>query len=50
MHIKTQVRDFSGGPVAKTQLLMQGTWVRSLIRELDPICQTKSLYASTRRF
>ena len=23
-------------------LLMQGVWVRSLIRELDPACQTKS--------
>ena len=29
-------RDFSGGPVAKTQLPMQGAGVRSLLRELDP--------------
>ena len=28
-------RDFSGGPVAKTVLSMQGARVRSLIRKLD---------------
>ena len=37
--IKTlKPRDFSGGPVAKTTLLTQGTWVQSLVRELDPTC------------
>ena len=31
--------DFPGGPVAKTPPLpMQGAWVRSLLRELDPTC------------
>ena len=29
--------DFPGGPVAKTVLPMQEAWVRSLVRELDPI-------------
>jgi len=29
--------DFPRGPVAKIpQLIMQGAWVQSLIRELDP--------------
>ena len=31
-----QPRDFPGGPVAKTVLPMQGVWVRSLVRDLDP--------------
>ena len=30
--------DFPGGPVAKTMLPMQGAWVRSLVRGLDPTC------------
>ena len=34
--INMQVRDFPGGPVAKTRLLMQGPQVQSLVRELDP--------------
>ena len=33
---KMSFRDFPGGPVAKTVLPMQGTWVRPLVRELDP--------------
>ena len=28
--------DFPAGPVATTVLPMQGAWVRSLVRELDP--------------
>ena len=36
--LKRPRRDFPGGPVAKTALPMQGTWVRSLVRELDPTC------------
>ena len=31
-------RDFPGGPVAKTLLPIQGAWVPSLVRELDPTC------------
>ena len=31
--------DFLGGPVAKTAFPMQGAWVQSLVRELDPTCQ-----------
>ena len=35
---KPQSRDFPGGPVAKNSTLpKQGTQVRSLVRELDPI-------------
>ena len=34
----TQLRDFPGGPVAKTALSMQGFQVRSLVRELNPTC------------
>ena len=34
-----QDRDFPGGMVAKTlHLPMQGAWVRSMVRELDPTC------------
>ena len=36
--LKRPRSDFPGGPVAKTALPMQGTWVRSLVRELDPTC------------
>ena len=32
------LRDFPGGPVAKTVLPMHGAWVPSLVRELDPTC------------
>ena len=35
--------DFPGGPVAKT---MQGPWVRSLVRELDPTCFNEDLMQS----
>ena len=28
--------DFPGGPVVKTALPVQGAWVQSLVRELDP--------------
>ena len=35
---KVMLRDFPGGPVAKTVLPMQGTRVWSLVRELDPMC------------
>ena len=31
-------RDFPSGPVAVPVLLMQGAWVLSLVRELDPTC------------
>ena len=34
-----KLRDFPGGPVAKTLLAMQGPQVQSLVRELDPACQ-----------
>ena len=34
-------RDFPGGLVAKTVLSMQGTWVWSLVRELDPATKTQ---------
>ena len=30
------VEDFSGDLVAKTEFPMRGTWVQSLLRELDP--------------
>ena len=33
------VLDFPGGPVAKTMLPVQGTWVQSLVREVDATCQ-----------
>ena len=32
--IQFKIRDFLSGLVAKTQ----GTWVQSLVRELDPTC------------
>ena len=32
--------DFRGSPVVKTTLPMQGAWVRSLVRELDPTCHS----------
>ena len=35
---KSYVRDFPGGPVAKTVLPMLGAQVQSLVRELDPMC------------
>ena len=31
-------KDLPGGPVAKTLLPMQGAWIQSLARELDPLC------------
>ena len=34
-----KLKNFSGGPVAKTLFPMQGAWVWSLVRELDPTCQ-----------
>ena len=34
------MRDFPGGPVAKTVLPKQGTRVWSLVRELDPTCHS----------
>ena len=36
--LEVDVDDFLGGPVAKTAPPMQGTWVQSLVRELDPTC------------
>ena len=31
--------DFPGGPVVRTpSFQLQGAWVRSLVRELDPTC------------
>ena len=35
---KTELRDFPGGPVAKTLQSLQRARVQSLIRELDPAC------------
>ena len=34
-------QDFPGGPAAKTQLPVQGTWVQSPVRELDSHTQLK---------
>ena len=34
-----KLKNFSGGPVAKTLFPMQGAWVWSLVRELDSTCQ-----------
>ena len=34
--------DFPGGPVAKTQLPIEGAWVRFLPGELDPTCCNQS--------
>ena len=36
---KKNLGDFPCGPAAKTLLPVQGTWVQSLVRELDPTCQ-----------
>ena len=33
--LKQDFRDCPGGPLAET---LQGTWVQSLVRELDPLC------------
>ena len=33
-----KLKNFSGGPVAKTLLPMQRAWVQCLVRELDPTC------------
>ena len=41
-------QDFSGGPPVKTVLLMQGTWVQSLVRELDPTCRNEEFRATTK--
>ena len=39
--------DFPGSPVAKVAFPMQGVWVQSLVRELDPTCSNlKILYAT----
>ena len=36
------LRDFPGGPVAKTlEFPMLGAWAQSLVRELDPTCLTQ---------
>ena len=39
--LKYKIRIWSllPGAVAETALSMQGAWVQSLVRELDPICQ-----------
>ena len=39
--------DFAG-PVAETVLPMQGSWVQSLVRELDPHAPTKNSHAATK--
>ena len=44
-----QCRDFPGGPVGKTVLPMQGAQVRSLVGELDPACQPRSVQAATKK-
>ena len=36
---KGKLADFHFGPLIKTVLPMQGTWVWSLVRELDPSCR-----------
>ena len=36
----TKGRKFPGGPVADSVLPMQGAWVQSLTRELDPTSTT----------
>ena len=38
LNLRIPVRDFPGGPVAKTALPMPRAWVQSLVRELDPMC------------
>ena len=44
LELKKEIsRDFPGGPVAKTVLPMQGAWVRPLVRELDLICQLRTI-------
>ena len=39
--LNTSFLELPIGPMAKTLLLMQGTWIWSLVRELDPIWQIK---------
>ena len=36
---KPTVRTYSGGPLAKTELPVQGAQVQSLVRKLDPTCR-----------
>ena len=44
LELKKEIsRDFPGGPVTKTVLPMQGAWVRPLVRELDLICQLRTI-------
>ena len=39
LNLKPEQEVFPGGPVAKTPVLpAQGTWVQSLVRELDSMC------------
>ena len=38
MPLKELLGDFPGGPVADAMLSIQGSWVRSLVRELVPTC------------
>ena len=48
--LKMKYRDFPGGPVVKNRLTMQGTQVRSLVRELRshmPAAGQLSLRATT---
>jgi len=33
--------DFPGDPAADSTLSLQGDWVLSLVRELDPTCHNK---------
>ena len=43
---QSRMKGFPGSSVAKTVFPTQGTWVWSLVRELDP---TKSLHAATKK-
>ena len=45
---KISLRGFLGGSLADSMLLMQGAWVRSLVRELDPSAMTQSFQATTK--
>ena len=36
------IEDFPGGPVADSALPVQGAWVQSLVRELDPAYHNKT--------
>ena len=47
--IQFKIRSFLSGLVAKTAFPMQGTWVQSLVRELDPTCSHKKIASLNER-